>query len=245
MLDRRWTRSVPGGTIGDAPAYGPDPMKLFLAVIAASLLVGYVTGGRFRTFERLELRWWGLGPLGLALQAIPLPDGQGGTDLLVRVGVLSVSYVLLLLFTVANRRVAGIAVVAAGLAMNALVIGVNGGMPVSGEAVLRSGQGDVLRLLQAGDAAKHHLLTEDDRLTFLADVIPVPTPVNQAISVGDVLIYAGVAWLIIAVMRGRTAGLRPVSELPLRSYRGRHRRGAMAAVTPAPHPPAEATTSGT
>jgi hypothetical protein len=109
-----------------------------------------------------------------------------------------------------------------GLALNCAVIIANGGMPVRAQTLIDSGQEDVLASLQAERADKHHLLTESDVLTFLADVIAVPPPISQAISIGDVFIYAGLMWTIVAAMRGRSPSPRSAAWGP---YRGRHRPG--------------------
>jgi hypothetical protein len=212
-------------------------MILFFGVIVLSVLAGYLLGGRLRAFERLRLRMWALAPIGLALQALPLPNGRHGTDLLVRVAVFSASFVLLLLFAAMNFRVAGMPLLFFGLTLNFVVIAGNGGMPVSRHALEASGQGDVLEELLKDEGAKHHLLTADDHLTFLADVIPVGPPIKQVMSVGDVFVYAGLAWLIVAVMRGRTGGLAPAEEQG--RYRGRHRLG-MERSTPSPSAPPSA-----
>ncbi|MEP7033448.1 MAG: DUF5317 domain-containing protein [Actinomycetota bacterium] len=196
-------------------------MILFAAVILLAFLLGYVFGGRVRRFEQLHLRWSWLAVAGLALQFVPLPDGATGTDLVVRTAVLSCSYVLLLVFAALNIRLAGVPLVFAGLALNLLVIASNGGMPVSRGALESSGQGDVLQVLIDEGAAKHHLLTDDDVLTPLADVIPVGGPIKQVVSLGDVFVYAGVVWLIVAVMRGR---IPQTSRAGPRSKRGAHRK---------------------
>jgi hypothetical protein len=196
-------------------------MILFAAVILFAFLLGYVFGGRIRRFEQLHLRWSWLAIAGLALQFVPLPDGATGTDLVVRTAVLSCSYVLLLVFAALNIRLAGVPLVFAGLALNLLVIASNGGMPVSRGALESSGQGDVLQVLIDEGAAKHHLLTDDDVLTPLADVIPVGGPIKQVVSLGDVFVYAGVVWLIVAVMRGR---IPQTSRAGSRSKRGAHRK---------------------
>jgi hypothetical protein len=173
---------------------------------------------------------------------VPLPDGRAGTDLAVRIAVLSCSYALLLLFAGLNLRLAGMPLVLLGLALNAAVIASNGGMPVSEEALVRSGQADVLELLVAEGAAKHHLMTEDDVLTPLADVIPVGGPIHQVVSIGDVFVYAGIMWLIVATMRGRIRGTVPTRA---GRYRGKHRPGAGATrPAPGPDPPPAATRSG-
>jgi Family of unknown function (DUF5317) len=197
-------------------------MILFAAVILLAFLLGYVFGGRIRWFEQLHLRWPWLAVAGLALQFVPLPDGATGTDLVVRTAVLSCSYVLLIGFAALNIRLAGVPLIVVGLALNLLVIASNGGMPVSREALESSGQGDVLQELIDEGAAKHHLLTDDDVLTPLADVIPVGGPIKQVVSLGDVFVYAGVVWLIVAVMRGR---IPQMSRPGPRSKRGAHRKG--------------------
>ncbi|HET7235281.1 MAG TPA: DUF5317 domain-containing protein [Actinomycetota bacterium] len=197
-------------------------MKLFALVIILSMLLGLAFGGRFSRLETLRLHWWGLALLGLGIQFVPLPEGAAGTDLLVRSSVLAVSYTLLVTFAAANLRVRGMALILLGLAMNFAVIVANGGMPVKAQTLIDSGQEDVLASLEAERADKHHLLNETDVLTPLADVIAVPKPIGQAISIGDVFIYVGLIWTIVAAMRGRTPSPRSAGWGP---YRGRHRPG--------------------
>lgn len=217
-------------------------MTLLIAVVAFALVLGLLLNGSLRRFEDLRLRWWGLVVAGLGLQLVPLPSGRSGSDLVVRVTVLTLSYALLILFAALNVRWRGMPLVLIGLVLNALVIVANGGMPVSAEAVERSGQGDLLQVLIDEGAAKHHLLTEDDVLTPLADVIPIPSPVGQIVSVGDLFVYAGIVWLVVVVMRGRT---RPKGLSWLGPYRGKHRRGeSEASPEPVSLPQRPATTSG-
>ena len=170
---------------------------------------------------------------------------MAGTDLAIRTAVLAVSYSLLIAFGLVNVRMPGMFLVVIGLACNMTVIVVNGGMPASAQALIDSGQEDVLAFLQDQGADKHHLLTDDDQLTFLADVIAVPQPIGQAVSVGDIFVYVGLTWLIVAAMRGWTPSARPAGSRP---RRGKHRRGATREPEPLPDfgflPPG-ATTWGT
>jgi hypothetical protein len=219
-------------------------MKLLLSVLVLSVCLGYLFGGRLDRLEELRPRWWGLVILGLGIQFIPLPNGATGTDLVIRTAVLALSYSLLLTFALVNVRMPGMFLVVIGLACNMTVIVVNGGMPASAQALIDSGQEDVVAYVREQGADKHHLLTDDDRLTFLADVIAVPQPIGQAVSVGDILVYAGLTWLIVATMRGWTPSARPAGSRP---RRGKHRRGATREPEPLPDfgflPPG-ATTSG-
>ena len=220
-------------------------MKLLLAVVLLSVFLGYFFGGRLDRLEALRPRWWGLVILGLGIQFVPLPNGATGTDLVIRTAVLALSYSLLLTFGLVNVRMPGMFLVVIGLACNMTVIVVNGGMPASAQALIDSGQEDVVAYVREQGADKHHLLTDDDRLTFLADVIAVPQPIGQAVSVGDILVYAGLTWLVVATMRGWTPSARPAGSRP---RRGKHRRGATREPEPLPDfgflPPG-ARTSGT
>jgi hypothetical protein len=161
----------------------------------AILAVGYLLGGRLRNVADLQLRWPALALVGLALQFV---TGPGDT---VPLACLYLSFVLLIVFTVANIRVFGFPLILAGVVCNLLVIGANGGMPVSAHALEASDQGQFLGDLENNPYPKHHLATEDDLLRFLGDVIPVPTPVAQAISLGDILTYGGVGMVIVGAMR--------------------------------------------
>jgi hypothetical protein len=136
---------------------------------------------------------------GLALQASPLPGGVGRP---VGSAVLVGSYGLLIAFAWVNRRLPALWLVMAGVVLNILVIAVNGGMPVSANALETAGA-RAEELLGAG-TAKHHLMGPGDTLTPLGDVIGIPPPVGAVISIGDVSLYAGVAVLVVMVMLGRS-----------------------------------------
>ena len=167
-------------------------MAIFMTVIVA---VGYLAGGRLRNVANLQLRWPGLALIGLALQFV---TGPGST---VPIACLYLSFAALIVFTVANIRVFGFPVILAGVLCNLLVIGINVGMPVSAHALVVSDQGQFLGALENNPYPKHHLATEQDKLRFLGDAIPLPAPIAQAISVGDILTYGGVAMVIVGAMR--------------------------------------------
>jgi len=190
---------------------------LVLIVIVLALVVGLVAGGSFRPFQSLQVHWWGAALVGLALQGVPFTSGLGdelGPALLVG------SYVLLLAFAFVNRRLPALWLVIAGLAMNLLVIGVNGGMPVSAAALETAG-GRPDRLA-GGGTLKHHLMGPEDRLTPLGDVIGIPPPIGAVISIGDVVLYVGVGALLVAVMLGRSGENRRPPARWFQGYRGKH-----------------------
>ena len=147
-------------------------MMLVLIVIGLAFCVGFIVGGSLRPFEHLKVRWWGLALAGLAVQGISLADlgRPAGTALLVG------SYGLLVAFAWVNRRLPALWLAMVGLVLNILVIGANGGMPVSASALETAGAR--AEGLVGDDSAKHHLMGPDDKLTPLGDVIEDPPPIG-------------------------------------------------------------------
>jgi len=174
-------------------------MKLVLATLVIAVLAGYLAGGRLSNLGSAGVRWPGAAVAGLALQLAPVP---GRTLPLV---LLFVSFALLAVFALANvrARVAGFPLILVGIALNFAVIAVNLGMPVTRQALEASNQMDTLAMLVHDGGAKHHLAGPDERLLFLGDVIAI-RPIEQAVSAGDLFTYAGVVWLVVAAMLGRT-----------------------------------------
>lgn len=195
-------------------------MSPILLILVAALAVGLVAGGSLRNFERIRVHWWALAIGGLLLQMVPAPTIPGlserGSGAVLLIG----SYALLLTFLTLNRWVPAAFVMAVGLLLNLSVVAANAGMPVSSEAVRIAGGSDAA-LISAG-GTKHHVMTDESVLTFLGDVIPIPPPFGVVLAVGDLLLYGGMAWFVVQVMRGRSReNPRPLA-LWFLSYRGKH-----------------------
>ncbi len=192
-------------------------MIVVLTVVLIGLVAGSVAGGSLRNFERLQVHWWGAAIAGLALQVIPLRRWFGDD---VALAALLASYVTLIAFVWVNRRLPAAPLLLVGLVLNALVIGVNGGMPVS-EAAIRATGSPTDVLPSVIDDGKHHLMSSSDVLTPLADVIGLPPPIATVLSIGDVALYVGIVAFMVIVMRGRfAANRRPPAWFQM--YRGKH-----------------------
>ncbi len=199
-------------------------MLLIAGAIVAGCLAGLAVGGSLRSLAEIRLRWWPLAVIGLAFQLAPVPSLQGQADHWLGVGLLIASYVALLGFVVANARLPGFALISVGFALNVLVISLNGGMPVSRHALVEAygpSYGTAVTELQASGGAKHHLARPDDVLVPLTDVIALGSPVRLVMSVGDVLFFLGVTWVIAAATLGP-----PGRHAAAREQAGRHRPGA-------------------
>ena len=171
-------------------------MRLIMFTVVAATVAGLVAGGTFRDFPSVKIRGAWLALAGVVLQFIPL-GGSIGTALLYA------SFAALIAFAIINLRAHGFALILIGLALNAVVIVANQGMPVTRNALEGSHQSATLDELIANGGAKHHLADDGTILLPLGDVIPLGTPLDQAISVGDVCVQLGAAWFIVSTMPRR------------------------------------------
>ena len=188
-----------------------DTIDVSLAVVAllAALAVGWAAGGSVDRLGALPLRRRRLAVAALALQVAGVVVG-GPVHALALVG----SAGCVLAFLAANRTVRGTGLVALGLLANALVVGLNGAMPVSADAAARAGA-DTGALLDGSDQ-RHELSGPGTRLPWLGDVVPVPLPVRpEVVSPGDVLVVAGLAQLVVAGMLRPLRGVPPLPRRPI------------------------------
>lgn len=176
-------------------------MGLVVAVLVGALAVGWAIGGSLSRLAAVSLHRRRLVVAAVAAQVLGVvlvaTVGGGGTAY---AATLATSAALVLGFVVANRRLPGMPLVAAGLLLNAAVVAANGAMPVSLDAAARAGVD--IRPIALGDDPRHAIAGARTRWDALGDVVPVPLPVHpEVVSVGDVLLAAGLAQLIVAGMR--------------------------------------------
>jgi len=168
-------------------------VRLTVLAIVAGLVAGYARGGRFRHIGEHRVRQpWLLGA-GLVLQAISLRlDPRFG------VGLLILSLAVLLGFAARNFHLGGAELLVAGLALNALVISLNWGMPVRRQALVAAGAtGDQIAKVSG---TKHRLERPSDRLLLLADTVGI-RPIREVESAGDLAVDAGVVAVLVHLMR--------------------------------------------
>jgi len=169
---------------------------LFLEAILLGLVVGWLRGGTLNKLKQVNLRYWFLALFGFAVQAAIIADFQLGWHMLraYTPGLHIFSYLPLLLLVYENLEKPGMALLGTGIFFNLSAIAFNGGrMPVSAYAIPEQ----LRQALLSGTASPlHTIMTDETVLSLLGDIIGIPFIWNKAISVGDLVMSAGLFLLM-------------------------------------------------
>lgn len=178
-----------------------SPVWLLLLTLGAAALVVLLTFGSFTELTRIPitaawLLFLGLG-IQMGLEFVDFPKDQVET---IGYALLMASYALILAFCLANLSTKGFGVIAIGIAMNALVIGLNQGMPT----VPIGNDNDGKRVeKEIEQTVKHRPEEDDDLLTVLDDRIVLPEPIDAVVSFGDLVVSVGICELVYFGSRRR------------------------------------------
>jgi hypothetical protein len=159
-----------------------------LAVVLAVLVV-VATRGALPQLGRLPLRGLEMlfAGLGVQLLIIVVDVPRSRLDD-VGFGLLILSYAFILTFCFANLHVRGMAIVAIGIGLNAMVIALNQGMPANGPTRTDAAGRQVSRVVTS---VKHRPERPGDVLKVLDDRIALPRPSHDLLSFGDLVLVAG------------------------------------------------------
>ena len=169
---------------------------LILYAIPIGVLAGFVLGGRLDRLADVPLRFAPLAFAVLLLQlALFSPLSDGLPEGIAR-GTYVCSTGLVLLVVGANLGITGVPLIALGAASNLAAIVANGGaMPADPAALAAVGLGT------GGNT--NSVVLDAPALGPLTDVFATPAwmPLANVFSIGDVLIFVGLAVAIAAAMR--------------------------------------------
>lgn len=167
---------------------------MFMGVCAiAFLALAVVLGGDLRRLGSIRIRCAWLIFVALVVQVFVielLPTGDAA------LGVLGhdLTYVAAVGIALANVRLPGMALLGLGTFSNGLAIVVNGGtLPASRTAIATA------HIHKAGHGIDNSGVVAHAHLAWLGDVFNTPSflPLRNTMSVGDVLILAGAAWMVL------------------------------------------------
>lgn len=154
---------------------------MLASAVGIGLIAGLASGGRLSRLAELRVAWWPALAVAVLLRiGAPVAGDLAGSFYVA-------AFALIVLVAIADRALAGAPLIAAGAALNLVVVVVNGAMPVSAEALASVG-GTFPR------DRLHTALDAGTRLSILSDIIPFPF-VGSTYSFGDVLIAVGGGWL--------------------------------------------------
>ncbi len=179
---------------------------LFLIIMPVGLLLGFLLGGRLSGLEKLSLRWLPLVFVALVIQLLIFPLSTRTAIFPFAEAPLHIlSYVLLSIWIVANARILPVALLGLGAICNFSVLIANGGlMPASSRALQQAGLDSLANhLMQEGSYANLISMSPSTHLNFLGDILYLPKwiPFSAAFSIGDLLIWLALIWLIVKGMR--------------------------------------------
>ena len=168
-------------------------MLIVVVLSVLAVLAALSRGGSLEALSTTKMRWAWLLIVGLIVQsglALWAPSWIEGSVALL---VLVLGNLAIVLFIAGNRKLPGMLLADIGVALNLLVIVLNGAMPVSASAARVAGIKGAARA--AG--ISHELMGDETVLPWLADVIPVPYA-GEVWSAGDILLATGIARLVYA-----------------------------------------------
>lgn len=172
---------------------------ILLVLVALCVITVPLTGGRLQRLADLQLRWLWLGPGAIALQVLIITIAPGGNrtlHALIHTG----TYALVGAFLWANRRIVGARTIGLGAVTNTIAIIANGGvMPASITAQRLAG-------LTQGAAFNNSAALAHPNLLWLGDIIPVPGPLPNVLSIGDCIIFTGMLMLLHRTCRTPSPG---------------------------------------
>jgi ABC-type Fe3+-siderophore transport system permease subunit len=174
-------------------------VDLLVLAVALGAVVVPAARGSWRRLIDTPIRWPVLLPVAVAAQVGASwwePDRSATVQRGIAFALLLVSFALVMTWCVRNRHLRALLLVLVGVGANALVVAVNGGMPVR-----LPDDASAASIAALEESVEHHLERDDDHLMPLADVIVLPRPLNRSISAGDVLILVGVAGALVEASR--------------------------------------------
>lgn len=189
--------------------------EILLVVLIGVLsgVAGALRGGQIEGLTQGNLRLVPALLAGLVLQGMAVLAAGAGWRWGLILPLSLLGMVALLAFAVANHRLPGVLLIGLGLACNLLVMGLNGGMPVTDATLERAG-----RPVAEGGAAPerpdalHVRAGSGSRLLMLSDVLAM-RPLRTVSSIGDIAQYAGLFLLVQGLMLKGAQAQRPRYEL--------------------------------
>ncbi len=177
-------------------------MLLTPVAIVLGLVIGFARGGSFGPWRAMPVKLFPVLVAGLVLQV-----AAEFIDVPARAATAVVGWLLLAIVMGANLHLGGAGVAGLGMLANAVPILLNGAVPVRPDALVTAGRVDAADLERVQVSAPWELETTSTRLGVLGDVIPLRIT-DDIVSFGDLLVAAGLVFLVMNTLMQWAAGRR-------------------------------------
>lgn len=171
---------------------------LLVSIIIFAIILGLLRGDKLSNLISLEVNhiWIAFLPAIIKYLLSLLIQKEIISSKIIVFAIIILQYLLLFIFLWLNKRIPYIWLVTIGTFLNALVIALNrGSMPLS-KHILNFQSSESLRLLIEDRLLIYHIVNENTKLRFLGDIIFIPKPFMNYLSIGDIILYLGVFLII-------------------------------------------------
>jgi hypothetical protein len=170
-----------------------------VVIIFCSVLIAFIRGGRLSNLNTTILRCPYLVIASFVVEF--LIRQYGNTSAWAILAAFVVQYLLLFIFIAFNIKQRYMKMIGLGVLSNFVVILFNGGaMPVSQRVLEIPSLAKQADMLKSGVIPYYVLMSPETPLWFLGDVIYIPLFKGQFISIGDIIMIAGIFLLIQHIM---------------------------------------------
>jgi hypothetical protein len=172
-----------------------------LGALLFSMLLVLPMKGRLSLLAEAPFRYEMLLPFGFLIQVAPpflsSSFNSGNLDTITLKAWLAGSLVLMMACLL-NWRYVGFRLAMLGVALNAFVIVLNGGMPVSVAALEYLGLDGAEQQVEALTPL-YHLASEHTVFRILGDILPIPGPalIRSVVSLGDTYLMVGIVLVVL------------------------------------------------
>jgi Family of unknown function (DUF5317) len=190
-------------------------MALWALALIVGALGGLATGGSIAGLAATRFRAWPLLAMAVLGEAC-----LGAIPSWSRAAVAVAACVAVAGWCAANRlpawpNASGHALLGLGVALNATVMALNSGMPVSPSALAAAGLPRTMDVAK-GDLYKHLAMTSHTRLAVLGDTVPFRF-LRTVMSPGDLLMLAGIAAIVWCATKQPSTRAVRLAELASRT----------------------------
>ncbi|MDW7740297.1 MAG: DUF5317 domain-containing protein [Bacillota bacterium] len=169
--------------------------------VLIGLIIGWLRNGKVKNLGKSSFSLWFIMFIAIAIQILIWVDYTFLPGYLASYYpyLYTLSFFLLVTFIIFQGWQFGIVIIGIGILLNFLVIAANDGkMPVD---ITKMPPEAAEELIASDSSPFHTAMTEETPLAILGDRISVPYKKNQLLSIGDIILAAGVTFYIQHNMR--------------------------------------------